>query len=364
MSLRISSMCSLLELIIGKSRNWRAARPNSSHLSSHGKGYTTMGRFARLSWRGTIRLIVAMLALVGPMVAAVDVAPTIKVGRTHGANNGGDGPQPSTLGRTSQTYDSSWPVGAFLHAESRLEELDARGARAAYREMIEKALNRGPDEVSTINAFAMWRFLHLLGDSNAGEDAEGDKDELVAFAMVAADQLLRHRSQIRRFLSEDISLVGVSLASFEADIWSLLAGYAWHSGDLPRSVIYLSAALSTASDWTFDFENDMADALGENLSVKDSKAISKFAHVYGLDAVEILRKGDAAAIATPQGESLGQGAPFRSVSSRFLGGDAEQGANCSASGVAGICGRLETDRCAEAGHLVVARHCGCGCYGK
>ena len=243
-------------------------------------------------------LAVTTLAVVGLTAsAATDVASSGKVADADGATVAASSRETSTNEVTTQEFDSSWPVGAFLVAESRLEEADTRGAREAYRAMISKALEQKLDQVSSINAFAMWRFLQLSVDANASINADQENAESAAFSINAADRLLSVGSPLRGLLSEGISIAGTSLASFEADIWSLLAGYAWLLRDLPRSAIYLSAARSVASEWTFDFEQDTVDSLARGLSSEDSDAMERLAQVYGVDTVEVLQAADPATIA-------------------------------------------------------------------
>ena len=191
---------------------------------------------------------------------------------------------------TGLSHDNAyWPIDAFVSAESKLEQGDILSARNCYRQMIEEAIDRG-DEMSSISAFAFWRFLQLgVGPRREGQDVD--------FVVDAADQILKAGSPLRGLLSEGISFAGTSLSGFEAEIWSLLAGYAWNVGDLPRAAVYLAAARTSASEWLFEFEADVENALTRGPSDAQMQEIYRLAENYGLDGAEILNELDPASAA-------------------------------------------------------------------
>ena len=195
-------------------------------------------------------------------------------------------------------------VHAFITAEGAFSRgEDALALRDSYTRMVRDALSADHlEQTSAIVVFALWRLLMLTKEPSADE---------AAFLFHAADRYLEKGSAARRILQEDISLVGTSLAGFEADIWSVLAGIASGNGDFARSVVYMSAARAASTSWSFGFEDEVKQRMRDGLSKETEEEIEAYLAHYGFSTGIVVGSADRFAQALWDGTRLARERRFR-----------------------------------------------------
>ena len=171
-----------------------------------------------------------------------------------------------------------WPIAVFRRAEELLQQGDRNDAISHYRDLIDYS-TQFPERSSSIVGIALWRML-LYADSTEIHP------ELV---FKIADDLLRARGNVRRFLNGDLQYTGTGLSEFQMQIWYALASIAWEekNQDRPRAVLYLYGSGAYISPRAYELQDKIQSSLKRNsLTQPEREKMDRLSKLYGFDGIK------------------------------------------------------------------------------